>query len=170
MLASALKGATVIHVCQSIKAAVSCCTALMCQRKLLWLVENYVLFLVLPDITYLCVLCVCHLWGGNKVNLLCEAVYGISFTDKTWTFSFSSYLLYSGVTKCCIYCSFLVFLQIQSGIYFSIFTVDVTVFHSVIFWFNGMHILAHVLEAVNKWIGITGTFTVSFNCCILAAI
>lgn len=121
----------------------------------------------------ICVLRVCHLWGGNKVNLLWKAVCGISFTNKTWTFPFCSYLLYGRVTTCCIYCSFLVFLQIQSGVYFSIFTLDVTVFScSAIFWFNWIHILAHVLEAVNKWIGITGTFTIniSFNRCILAAI
>lgn len=43
MLASALKGPTVIPACQSIKAAVFWFTARMCQRKLLGLVENYTL-------------------------------------------------------------------------------------------------------------------------------
>lgn len=38
----------------------------------------------------ICMLFVCHLQLGNKVNLLCEAMYGISFTDRVEPFFFFS--------------------------------------------------------------------------------
>lgn len=34
----------------------------------------------------ICMLFVCHLRLGKKVNLLCEAMYGISFTDSVEPF------------------------------------------------------------------------------------
>lgn len=51
----------------------------------------------------ICMLFVCHLRLGNKVNLLREAIYGVSFTDRVEPFFFPcSCLFHGGVTKCCI--------------------------------------------------------------------
>jgi len=78
-----IKRATVIHVCRSIEAADFCVTALMCQRKLLGLVGNYILLLVLPNVNLpICLLSAYHLWLWNKVYLLCEAIRDVSFLDK----------------------------------------------------------------------------------------
>lgn len=69
---------------------------------------------------------VCYLCLGNKVNLLFEVIYGISFTGSVEPFFFLFYMLYGGGTECCIV-PFCFYCRYKGGISFGIFTGDVTV-------------------------------------------